>query len=245
MFFPFKYLVHAICKWSWLVLYFAAVWVLTYFPMGLLVAYFCKPMTNKFGESEAIHSDKYIAAGSSGKWIFEDCLIPIITLWANPEDGQRGEPSGKWSSACKGKEATFWNKYAWARRNPYNRGKRESDVFACFVNDCKVEWWGDKGVSDKNLNGDGRYFIRAQHKETGRVYYGYRRVIHWDNLGWYRMLVGLVFKVSPAFAGWLSHRVYNAVLGFKIKPEHAEEVQDADDLDKAFTFRIQFFSKVN
>lgn len=32
-------------------------------------------------------------------------------------------------------------------------------------------------------------------------------------------------------------------LGYKINPRHATEVQDSDDLDKAFTLRIQFASQ--
>ena len=67
---------------------------------------------------------------------------------------------------------------------------------------------------------EGWHFCRATDRATGRVYYGYRSVTLNDD--------GTVRQVN---------------LGYKINPRHATEVQDSDDLDKAFTLRIQFASQ--
>ncbi len=243
---PGVYLRQAAIQWLLIGSIMGTAWLLTYFPMGLLVAYFSRPMTNRYGENVAIHSEKYISQGSSGKWIYEATDMPVIRLWDNLEDGQRGEPSGKWSASCGGKEATFWNKYRWALRNPFNRAKRESRLLACFVNDCAVQFWGDEKISDKNGKG-GTHFVRATDRTTGRVYYGYRNVFYWDGTKALKVVKAIASRLPwlKNRLDWFDNRVYAATFGYKIKPEHAKEVQDADDLDKAFTFRIQPFSKVN
>lgn len=237
----------AIRQWIMIGSFMFVMWLLTYFPMGFLVARFSKPMTNIHGESEADHSPRYIAEGSSGKWVYEGVDIPVIEWWSNLEDGQRGEPSGKWSASCLGKETTFWNKYRWALRNPFNKFKRESSTLSCFVNDCVVEYWGDKEVSDKSAAGAGAYFVKATHKVTGKVYYGYRKVVILDTVGWYISLRALIAKTPwlKKYASMMDNRLYQATFGYKIKPTHADEIQDEDDLDKAFTARIQPWSKIN
>ena len=244
---PGKLIVAALWQWTLVGSVMFVLWLLTYFPMGLLVAYFCKPMINRYGESEATHSQRYIDEGSSGKWLFESTTIPIIELWTNLEDGQRGEPSGKWSAARKGKEATFWSKYCWALRNPVNKWKRQSQFFACFVKDCVIEYWGDKEVSDKTVDGDGAYFIMATSKVTGKKYFGYRKVVHFDKLGWYKLLKTIISKIPyiKKYVSIFDNRVFQPTFGYKIKPTHATETQDADDLDKAFTARVQLWGKIN
>ena len=237
----------AIRQWIVIGSFMFVMWLLTYFPMGLLVARFSKPMTNIHGESEADHNPRYIAEGSSGKWVYEGVDVPIVEWWSNLEDGQRGEPSGKWSASCSGKETTFWNKYRWAIRNPFNKFKRESPTLSCFVNDCTVEYWGDRVVTDKSKAGAGAYFVKATHKVTGKVYYGYRKVVILDTVGWYVSLRSLIAKTPwlKQYVNMMDNRLYQATFGYKIKPTHDTEVQDSDDLDKAFTFRIQFWGNLN
>ena len=57
---------------------------------------------------------------------------------------------------------------------------------------------------------------------TGKVYYWYRSV---RNIGDGKVRVGAI--------------------GFKIAPRHALEIQDKDDLDKAFTIRLPFKSNID
>lgn len=181
-----------------------------------------KKRKNDFNEIESAHKTKYIKAGSSGAWEYLASRIPFIRLWSNYEDGDLGESSGKWSATCKGKERSFWNRYKWlAFRNPFNYGKRKIPFFHCLIDDCTLSHYGDYNVTDKGGK-DGWQFVIAVHKETGKKYYGYYSVKYLDD--------GRV-------------RVWR--LGFKIKPGHATETQDADDKDKAFTFRYQHASEVN
>lgn len=221
--------------------------ILTYFPMGLIVALTAKRGESPFGEEPGPHSDRYIKEGSSGYWEYWTSALKWVRNWTNYEDGLLGEPSGKHSSRVNGKERSFWNIYSWVRRNPYNYGKRTRQFFACYVNDCDIEWWGTGDVSDKGPVVSGWYFIRAVHRETGKVYYGYRYVIDNSyNEGPRLWLAKLSLLISNLFTKEkrnVNETVYNAVFGFKIKPSHSYTVQDSDDLDKAFTARIQFASK--
>ena len=247
---PVKYILAALWQWTYVGLMFAVVYLLTLFPMGFLVILTAKHTTNHMGESEAVHSDKYIAEGSSGKWQFWASAVRFIRRWNNYEDGLWGEPSGKHSARVGGKEATFWNKYSWICRNAYNEGKRTSRFFACYVNDCDIQFWGTGDVSDKDPIKDGWYFIRAVDRTTGRVYYGYRYVVANERNSGIRLMIvktlmgigNLLSKLTGGEKRTLAGTVYNAVFGYKIKPSHATEVQDADDLDKAFTARVQFAS---
>lgn len=223
----------------------AVLYLLTWFPMGLIVAYVVRPMTNHLGESEGPHSQKYIDQGSSGWWKYYGTDIPFVKWWSNLEDGIC-EPSGKWSATVKGKESTFWNKYAWVRRNPFNYIKRTNKFFACFINDCDVSYYGDYMITDKNLSDHGAHFVIAKDKLTGKVYYGFRHIFAWNTVSWYNTLQAFFVKTRfLKLARWMDNRVYHANLGFKIKPSHADNKQDEDDLDKSFTFRVQLASLVN
>lgn len=247
---PLKYVLAALLQWTIVGFLYGLGWALTFFPMGFLVILTAKHTTNVFGESEKEHDQKYIDQGSSGKWQYWASLVKWFAPWNNYEDGLRGEPSGKHSARCGGKEASFWNMYSWLCRNPFNQGKRTSRFFACFVNDCDIRYWGTGDVSDKGPIVPGWYFIRAVDRTTGRVYYGYRYVIANDhNKGIRLALAKASIAIGNFFARLVKGKqksiqgtVYNAVFGFKIKPSHANEVQDADDLDKAFTARVQFAS---
>lgn len=213
---PTRYVLAAIVQWTWLSIVVGAGVLLTFFPMGFLVIITAKFIRSPDGPLVATHEPKYIAQGSSGLWAYKATKWRWLAPWNNFEDGLLGEPSGKHSAREKGEERRFWPQYRWLIRNPFNQAKRTSRRLACFVNDCVIDWWGDYAVSDKAPIVEGWHFCRAIERETGRVYYGFRRV-----------------RGNP------DGTVNNLVLGFKIRPEHATQVQDADDLDKAFTLRWQ------
>lgn len=191
-------------------------WVATYV-MGIFVALTSKPQTvhPQGKKTFSKHSDKYIAEGSSGEWEYWNSNVPFVKWWNNYEDGTLGEPSGKNSARVKGKERTFLSQYLWAIRNPFNYAKRSIPLFHCKVNDCKIEYWGDFEISDKEEGQGGWHFCKATDLNTGKVYYWYRSV---KNVG--------------------DNKVKVAAIGFKIKPAHALVVQDDDDKDKAFTLRL-------
>lgn len=249
---PLKVWGKAFSQWFLLTLVLLPVWILAVFPMGLLVAWLSKPTTNRFGESILPHSDKYIAAGSSGTWRFLFPDYPVIRWWGNLEDGQLGEDSGRWSAGRKGKENSFLSKYLWAIRNPFNFYKRTSRRLSCFVDECSITYYGLKYVSDKVITSEeGGYLCIAKDHVTKIEFYGARYVFFWDNKAWFRGLVTLISKLAGCFdkdiavRNWLEGRCFNLSMGYKIKPSHSEEVQDEDDKDKASTVRVQFFSKVN
>jgi hypothetical protein len=218
---PIKDRIKAVIQWASVlsVLLFAYI-------AGLVMVFFAcltsKPMANAFGERLQGHLNKYIALGSSGVWHYKASPVPFLRLWSNYEDGDLGEPSGKQSVRCKGKERAFWNRYKWnAFRNPFNMGKRTIPFFHCIVERCEIEWWGSDDINDKY----GKYgwqFVKAKHRATGKTYYGYYSVEYLN-----------AAKVRV-------HRY-----GFKIKPSHMDVIQDADDKDKAFTFRYQHSSEIN
>jgi len=161
--------------------------------------------------------------GSSGLWEYYASTVKFVRCWSNYEDGDLGETSGKQSARCSGNERSFWNRYKWnAFRNPFNMGKRTIDFFRCMIDECNIEYWGDEVVSDKDTALSGWQFVKATHRVTGKVYYGYYSV---------KALPDLKVRVCR--------------LGFKVKPSHANETQDADDKDKAFTFKYQHASEVN
>ena len=165
------------------------------------------------------HTDRYKSLGSSGVWHYVNSGVPFLKWWNNYEDGLLGEPSGKWSATCKGKEKSFINMVKWNIRNPFNYGKRTLLFFHCKVNDCDVSYIGDKYVSDKESNLGGWYIVRAKQKEGvwKRTYYGIRWVKHYKN-----------------------NKVRQLYIGFKLKPEHQWIEQSLDDSDKAFTTRLPF-----
>lgn len=196
----------------------------TYFGPGLLVALTAKRQhVHPFNEpTEAEHDADYIALGSSGRWEYWNSDVEWLQGWNNLEDGVNGEPSGKHSARCGGKEASRWNRFMWTCRNPYNWGKRTNPLYFCPVNDCDLQWWGDHWITDKAPVVEGWHFVRAVHRVTGRVYYGYRSVrLRSDG------------------------KVRQVTMGFKIKPTHAGVIQAPDDADKAVTFRIQFASNTD
>ena len=221
---PTRYRWGAYLQWVYVGVPYFVFWALTFFPMGILVALTARPQSRHplMKPTKGNHKQRYIDEGSSGFWEYWNSSWPIVSYFNNYEDGTLGEMSGKNSARCGGRERTFWNQYKWICRNPFNWGKRTSPFFACFVNDCKLEWWGDSNISDKTPPIPGWYFCRAIHKTTGRVYYGYRSVAINDD--------GTIRQVN---------------LGYKLKPSHAAGNQDADDLDKAFTLRVQFASEAN
>lgn len=219
---PLKYRLAAYWQWFCVAIPFGIGVLLTYFPMGLLVA-----ATARYSDvhpqgkrTRALHDADYAAAGSSGDWEYWISPWRWLQPWNNYEDGALGEPSGKHSARVGGEERTFWNRYSWVCRNSFNWAKRSSRFFACFVNDCDIDWWGTGSITDKAPVITGWHFCRATDRTTGRVYYGYREVrLNEDGT------------------------VYQATFGYKIKPEHARSKQDVDDLDKAFTLRVQFASE--
>lgn len=217
-------------------------WLLT-FILGPLVVLTAKRTTNVFGESEQEHDDDYKAQGSSGKWYYVATLVKWLDGWNNLEDGLNGEPSGKNSARCNGKEESFWNRYSWLIRNPFNKGKRLSRLFSCYVEDCDIEYWGSQYVTDKAPLVEGAYWVCATDRKTGRKYYGYRRVSSNADKKNQPLITKLAIKLAVLFLGKkeedYTNTVYNAVFGFKIRPTHAGEIQGVDDKDKAFTFRVQ------
>lgn len=219
---PLSIKIAAWLQWIGILLPFSLGVLLTYFPMGILVALTAKKTVNQFGESESVHSQKYIALGSSGFWEYWASPFKLLDWWNNLEDGTLGEPSGKHSARVKGKERSFWNQYLWLCRNPFNKFKRTSKLLACPVNECTIRFWGAEKLSDKVVGQQGEYWIEATHKVTGRKYYGYKMIELNDD-------------------GTVNATTY----GFKIKPEHANEVQAPDDADKAFTFRKQIGAAID
>lgn len=238
---PEQYRKEAVEQWKSVGFKYFGGMLMTYLGAGLLVALTAKNQArHPFNEPvKQAHSAKYIAEGSSGEWDYANSNVKCLQDWNNLEDGLNGEPSGKHSARCGGKERSWWNRLMWTFRNPYNWAKRTNPLYFCPVNDCAIEWWGDRVITDKAPVAEGWHFVRAVHRETGRVYYGYRSVrlnrsdkdVHW--------LLRAFSKAS------LAGTVRQVTLGFKIKPSHATEVQDADDLDKAVTFRIQFASQAD
>jgi len=234
----------AIFQWCYVGAVGFVLWLLTYFPFGPLMILTSRYGTNIHGESIVKHDQKYIDQGSSGVWKYRYNDLPILKWFSNLEDGLLGEPSGKHSARVKGKEDTFMGMYEWTRRNPFNYLKRTTRFFACFVNDCTIKYWGSRVVSDKTIGGDGSYLIMAVDRNTGKTYYGYRKLVHYDTFGWYLKLKEFIKgnKKLSKYAPLMENKIFHATFGFKVKPTHAEEIQDADDLDKAFTFRIQLWS---
>ena len=194
--------------------------------LGLLVVPFSiltsKRQSNFVGELEQAHSARYQSEGSSGWWEYRASDIPFLRWFSNYEDGDLGEPSGKYSASRGGDERSFASRYNWlALRNPVNMLKRTHPFFHCLVDECAIKYWGDYTVDDKGFNW-GWQFVKATSLKTGKAYYGYR-------------------YTKPLETGYC--RQYR--LGFKVKPSHAKETQDADERDKAFTLRAQFKSEVD
>ena len=220
---PKKEIVKAIFNWTKVIIPYGIGWLLT-FPMGVFVALTSKKqLDHPQGEPIVdIHSEKYKSQGSSGHWEYWNSPYKILKPWNNYEDGTLGEPSGKHSAREKGKERSFMSQYRWTIRNPFNYAKRSIPLFFCPVNDCKIEYWGDFEIFDNKEGGEGWHFCKATNMKTGRVYY------------WYR-------SVKSVGEG----KVRVAAIGYKIAPRHGLEIQDKDDLDKAFTVRLPVKTNVN
>lgn len=220
---PKKELFKAVLTWILVIIPYSIGWALT-FIMGLLVAATSKKQT-AHPQGKALlakHEPGYIEAGSSGNWEYRNSNWKICKWWNNLEDGTLGEPSGKHSARCGGKERSFWNQYLWTIRNPFNYAKRTIPLFYCPIDDCEIEYWGHFDVTDKEYGEDKWHFCKATNTKTGRVYYWYRSVKF----------------VSPT-------KVRQASIGFKFKPAHAYVVQDADDKDKAFTVRLPVITNID
>lgn len=207
----------AISQWCGVCTTYLFGWLLTFFPMGLIVAATSKKQKEhpQGKPLTATHSEHYKTEGSSGEWEYYNSNISFARPWNNYEDGTLGEPSGKNSARVRGKERSFWSQYKWTCRNPYNWEKRTNPRYHCMVDDCTIEYWGDFEITDKSKDGSGWQFVIATHITTGRKYYSYRKV-----------------KVVS------DEKVRHTRIGFKIDPDHALMVQDADDKDKAFTIRL-------
>lgn len=195
---------------------YAVFWLLNY-PAALLVAATAKPQsTHPLGKAvTARHSARYINEGSSGWWEYWNSNIKWLRWFNNYEDGLLREPSGKNSAAVHGKERRFWSMVLWTWRNPFNWGKRTLPLFHCMINECRVDYVGDYRISDKVADQSGWYIVKARHRKTKRTYYGARWVKHYPD-----------------------DKVRQMHVGFKIKPEHRDIMQNPDDADKAFTFRL-------
>lgn len=220
---PKREIAAAILSWIVVVVPYFFGWIATYL-MGIFVALTSKPQ-NVHPQGKKIfskHSEKYLAAGSSGEWEYWNSPYKILKWWNNYEDGTLGEPSGKHSARCKGKERSFINQYLWTIRNPFNYAKRSIPLFHCKVNNCDIEYWGDMEISDKEEGQGGWHFCKATDRTNGKVYYWYRSV---KNIGGGKVKVGAI--------------------GFKIKPAHALVVQDNDDEDKAFTVRLPVATNID
>lgn len=244
---PLSRWVLAYAQWLLQTLILIPVFILSVFPMGILVALVTKRMTNVFGETSMPHKQKYIDKGSSGTWFYTGTNIPIIKWWGNLEDGQMGEDSGRWSASRKGKEDTFISKYLWAIRNPFNYFKRTSRFMSCYIDDCTIRYYGLESVSDKDPNGpEGGYLCIAKDSKTKRVFHGMRYIKYWDRCESFVKLTEFVRYLGlKKLSKWMKGRCLNVSFGFKIKPSHAYIFQDIDDKDKASTMRVQFFSKIN
>lgn len=208
--------IRAVFQWIGITLAMSAGWVATFFLAPFVAATAKLQTTHPMGKPiKENHSQKYISKGSSGKWDYMNSDVRFLKWWNNLEDGLLGEPSGKFSSSVKGKERSWWSIVRWTLRNPFNYGKRTLPLFHCKVNECKVEYVGDYDINDKDSTKSGWHFVKATHKKTGRKFYYVRWVKH---LG--------------------DGKVRNGAIGFKLKPSHADVVQDVDDADKAFTIRF-------
>lgn len=213
----------AIMQWGGVLLTYFFGWILTFFPMGLIVAATSKRQTtHPVGKPlNSEHTSRYKSEGSSGYWEYWNSDISFVRPWNNFEDGTLGESSGKNSARVGGKERSFWSQYKWTCRNPYNWEKRTNPKYHCVVDDCDLEYWGDFSVSDKNTE-NGWHFVIATNRKTGKCYYHYRKVQKVDD-----------------------EHIRHTRIGFKIDPSHALSVQDADDKDKAFTVRIPVKQRAN
>lgn len=244
---PFSEKMKAIWSIFLVIICYSVPWALT-FVLAPLVILTAKRTTNAFGETTQPHNEDYIRQGASGIWYYVATAVKWLTPWNNYEDGLNGEPSGKHSARVNGKEESFWARYQWMIRNPFNEGKRTNKFFACFVDQCKIEYWGDEYLTDKTPIQEGKYWVRATDLKTGRVYYGYRHVRSNADPKKRPLLAKIAISVAQLFNKMrgidkdYTNTVYNVVFGFKIRPTHAGEVQGKDDKDKAVTARIQFAS---
>ncbi len=148
-----------------------------------------KNTANFVGEVSQLHDQKYMDEGASGVWRYRATDVKCLDGYNNYEDGLYGEPSGKHSARCNGDERTFWGQFKWLMRNPFNKGKRTSNKYSCFVNDCRLVHWGSDKLSDKTSSEEtkGWYFVCAVNTITGKEYYCYRCVFReckWGQESW-------------------------------------------------------------
>lgn len=179
---------------------------------------------NRFGEGHCDYNTLiYTDADPLGwwfhsippEWRHESGWKRFMWLFGNDEDGLYGDRRGYWSDEQKGNEKTTWAMYKWAAlRNPANNLSRYTDDFACYPNDCTIEYWGDYDSPDDRPVKEGWHFVKAT-DVAGRVFYGFRQVEVEDD------------------------KVINRSFGFKLKPSHADNIQAPDDAHKGFTYRTK------
>ena len=190
--------------------------------VGVIAVNATHKATNFLGESVKNHASNKIAHGSSGKWEYVEPKWKWLWPWGNDEDGYLGEPSGKWSASVDGNERSKLNMYMWsAIRNPANNFSRYTSWYSCPVNDCVVEHVGTYNLDDNDPVATGSHIVVATHKVTGKKYYTLR----------------IVWKYP------FINRVFHVRLGFKIKPSHANSLQEA--AAKGWTFRISIAPRIN
>lgn len=218
--------------------------VLGWFIQPIIIKFYSmKFQTNAFGEPATKYNLlKYPNASPDG-WHFESVrpywkdasfFKNFIWWFGNDEDGWMGDIRGEWSSMRNGKESSFFNKYWWsAHRNACNNFSRYSKYYACEVNHCTFEYWGDYDSPDNKPIVQGWHFVKATDSRNGSVYYGYREVTAYEGFFENR-------ETSNNPEDWDDWAV-NKSYGFKIKPEHADNVQNPDDAHKGFTWRPQIF----
>jgi len=232
---------YAIAIWQWTtlgLLSFAGIFI------GLLIVYpiaitwlkikydifVDRPEPNMFGELFVQHKDKYKDHGSSGWWEFWN-IGGLFWPWGNDEDGFLGEPSGKHSAREDGEEKSWGAMYRWCMRNPFNNAKRYWAPMRCMIEECDIHWQGKGDIynqdgelilNDNEPLAQGRYFVMAVHRTTGRKYFSFRRVQQRSD-----------------------GKVIHILFGFKVKPKHIGESFDDDDKEKGFTFRASAWANAN
>lgn len=236
---PFIIWIKAICRWIPLFILDSLIIIIGIFIGPLIVLLLKKFDTNIFGEPKIIFNrDQYPNSSLQGweflsidpKWKTGNILQRFLWLFGNEEDGALGDRRGWWSNNVKGKERNFWNKYWWLTiRNPANNASRYTKLYSCMVNDCNIEYWYDYKTPDDSPLVLGKHFVIATDRNTDHKYYGYRNVMT------------LFKKYTDSYTGW----ALNIVLGFKLKPSHADNFQAPDDAHKGSSYRPSLKRIVN
>lgn len=145
-----------------------------------------------------MHDPRYVSEGSSGSWNY--VKLPswkIMKPFDNLNYGLLGEPSGRWSAKRGGDERSYRSMFRQAAiRNPAN-GFRYMDAFSCQVDNCDIVYKGDPGPLDiQPVLKPGWNFVKAQDRDTGKVYYSFQYVRAMGKRHGFRIRLG--FKVEPS-----------------------------------------------